>query len=351
MICLGGATGFGGMVAVTIPSSGTTEMDKSQITITPNLDITSTGIPRVSAQVSIPAGTLTTGYTKSLAPVSLPEKIMEKRITANGTYEPDSGKLFNKVIVDVATTGAAPRVTTASATPKSDSQTITPPSGYDYLSQVTISGVPLDAQDGATITANGTITAQDGKWLKSIIVNVPNQSGGSNLSIEPAKTVNIDSAAASNTTIHINPATGYDGIASITIPTDNLYTVSGDEISNEFILQGQTGFQANASEGTHALRPFTGSMPNRAAVSAKLTSKTTTYTIPKGYHDGNGQVTLGINWTLPTFTANGLVNTYDADGNYYNAINIDLKFNDYYVGSSAPDASLGQDGDIYLKLG
>lgn len=37
---------------------------------------------------------------------------------------------------------------------------------------------------------------------------------------------------------------------------------------------------------------LTGTMPNRGAVSGIISSKTTPYTIPQGYHDGSGTVTL-----------------------------------------------------------
>lgn len=37
---------------------------------------------------------------------------------------------------------------------------------------------------------------------------------------------------------------------------------------------------------------LTGTMPNRGAVSGVISSKTTPYTIPQGYHDGSGTVTL-----------------------------------------------------------
>lgn len=37
---------------------------------------------------------------------------------------------------------------------------------------------------------------------------------------------------------------------------------------------------------------LTGTMPNRGAVSGVISAKTTPYTIPQGYHDGSGTVTL-----------------------------------------------------------
>lgn len=50
------------------------------------------------------------------------------------------------------------------------------------------------------------------------------------------------------------------------------------------ILSGKTA-HARGSQ-------LTGSMPNRGAVTGTITTKAGTYTIPQGYHDGSGTVTI-----------------------------------------------------------
>lgn len=50
------------------------------------------------------------------------------------------------------------------------------------------------------------------------------------------------------------------------------------------ILSGDTAYVNN--------RKITGTMPNKGAVSKTLDKDTTTYTVPKGYHNGNGSVSV-----------------------------------------------------------
>ena len=107
MIYLGGGTSAG-MVAVSMPASGTVEMDKSQIKITPNLILDANGVPQVSAAVSIPSGTLSSNYNATSGATSFSNKVTTKTITANGTYGPENGQIFNKVIVNVAGSGSGP---------------------------------------------------------------------------------------------------------------------------------------------------------------------------------------------------------------------------------------------------
>lgn len=328
MIYLGGGTSAG-MVAVSMPASGTVEMDKSQIGITPNLILDASGVPQVSAAVSIPSGTLSSGYNTTSGAVSFSNKVTTKTITANGTYGPENGQIFNKVIVNVAgSSSGTVKAQAVTATPQVNSQTIIPGTGYDYLSSVTINPVPLDSRNGTTITRNGTITAADGKWLKSFTIAVPT-TGGETSNIQTSKTVDFTGAASSNySPAVIKPDSGYDGMAEVVIDTTNLFAVLVDETdqeqSNEYILSGVRGYQISEAHGAHALQPVRGSMTNQGAVSATLNHIIKSYTIGKGYHNGLGSITLGSNSSVPSITTNGTVATYDSDGNYYDSIVVDV---------------------------
>ena len=50
------------------------------------------------------------------------------------------------------------------------------------------------------------------------------------------------------------------------------------------ILSGKTAYVKG--------KRVTGTMPNRGAVTGKITTKTGAYTVPQGYHDGSGKVTI-----------------------------------------------------------
>lgn len=329
MIYLGGGTSAG-MVAVSMPASGTVEMDKSQIKITPNLILDANGVPQVNAAVSIPSGTLSSNYNATSGAISFSNKVTTKTITANGTYGPENGQIFNKVIVNVAGSGSGTvKAQAVTATPQASSQTITPAAGYDYLSSVTINPVPLDSRNGQTFRSNVTVTAADGKWFKSFTIAVPSSGGSGTSNIQISKNTNIDNAVSSNPgSISIEPDSGYDGIAQVVIDTTNLFSVlegeTDQEQANEYILSGVSGYQISDAHGAHALRPVRGSMTNHGAVSATLNHTTKSYTIGKGYHNGAGSITLGSNSSSPNVIANGTVATYDNNGNYYDSIVVNV---------------------------
>lgn len=329
MIYLGGGTSAG-MVAVSMPASGTVEMDKSQIKITPNLILDANGVPQVSAAVSIPSGTLSSSYNTTSGAISFSNKVTTKTITANGTYGPENGQIFNKVIVNVAESSSGTvKAQAVTATPQASSQTITPAAGYDYLSSVTINPVPLDSRNGSTFSSNVTVTAADGKWFKSFTIAVPSSGSSGTSNIQISKNTNIDNAISSNLgSITIEPDSDYDGMAQVVIDSTNLFAIlegeTDQEQANEYILSGVNGYQISAAHGAHALRPVRGSMTNHGAVSATLNHTTKSYTIGKGYHNGSGSITLGSNSSAPNVTTNGTVATYDDNGNYYDSIVVNV---------------------------
>ena len=329
MIYLGGGASAG-MVAVSMPASSTVEMDKSQIEITPNLILDASGVPQVSAAVSIPSGTLSSSYNTTSGAISFGNKVTTKTITANGTYGPENGQIFNKVVVNVAgSSSGTVKAQAVTATPQASSQTITPAAGYDYLSSVTINPVPLDSRNGQTFRSNVTVTAADGKWFKSFTIAVPSSGSSGTSNIQISKNTNIDNAVSSNLgSISIEPDSGYDGMAQVVIDTTNLFAIlegeTDQEQTNEYILSGVSGYQVSDTHGAHALCPVRGSMTNHGAVGATLNHTTKYYAIGKGYHNGSGSVTLGSNSSTPNITINGTVVTYDDNGNYYDSIVVNV---------------------------
>lgn len=67
------------------------------------------------------------------------------------------------------------------------------------------------------------------------------------------------------------------------------------------ILSGKTAYVKG--------KRVTGTMPNRGAVTGKITTKTGAFTVPQGYHDGSGKVTIDSTEQaklIPTNIRNGV---------------------------------------------
>lgn len=73
---------------------------------------------------------------------------------------------------------------------------------------------------------------------------------------------------------------GADGRGTCTFDAD---TRDATAVAAEILLD-KTAYKNGAK--------LTGTMPNRGAVSGKISTKTGEYTVPQGYHDGSGKVSI-----------------------------------------------------------
>lgn len=87
----------------------------------------------------------------------------------------------------------------------------------------------------------------------------------------------------------VNPDSGYYGLSGVTVEAipETYQDVSSVNAEEAHVLTGKIIVK---SDGTVA----TGTMPNNGKVSKGLDVATITYTIPKGYHDGTGAVTITL---------------------------------------------------------
>ena len=194
------------------------------------------------------------------------------------------------------------------ATPTKKQQNITPDSGYYGLSDVTVGAIPEAYQDVSSVTAaagdvltgkvivlaDGTVTtgtmANNGAVSKTLDVTtitytIPkgyhSGTGKVKLVLE-TKTVTPTKSAQD-----ITPTAG-KVLSKVTVEAipDKYQDVSGVTATAAHVLDGDIFVDKTGAQ-------VEGTMPNKGAVSGSIDGLTTTsYTVPAGYHNGSGTVSL-----------------------------------------------------------
>lgn len=198
-----------------------------------------------------------------------------------------------------------------SATPTTSSQNITPTSGK-VLSKVTVGAIPSQYKDttnvdaaagdvlaGKTIVTStgeveGTMTNR-GAVSKTLDATTGNQSytvpsGYHNGSGTVSIVLEEKSATPSGTAQNITPTSGkvLSKVAVAAIPAKYADTTGDDAVAGN-ILYGKKAHSISSGSAVS----LTGTMANNAAITATIDGLTTTsYTVPAGYHNGSGTVSL-----------------------------------------------------------
>ena len=194
------------------------------------------------------------------------------------------------------------------ATPTKRQQSVTPDSGYYGLSDVTIAAIPDAYQDVSSVTAvagdvltGKVFVAADGSVITGSMVNngavskaldvttisytIPKgyHSGTGKVTI----TLEQKSVTPTKSQQVITPTTG-KVLSSVTVaPIPDEYITTGDATAAaDKILDGETAYVDGSK--------VTGSMPNVGAVNKTLDTTTTTQAIAKGYHNGEGAVSITL---------------------------------------------------------
>lgn len=226
----------------------------------------------------------------------------------------------------------------------------------NYYPTGTINMSQPDSLQTLYVTANDTYTASSGEVWNEVTVNV--SSGSPSLQTK-SKTY---TPTESQQTESVTADSGYDGLSAVNvtveaIPSDYVGTsipgredldliVSGDTVTvpSGYYSQQAVAYVDSGTVGTPTATK--GTVSNHSVSVTPSVTNTTGY-ITGGTKNGTA-VTVSASELVSgsqTITDNGTTDVTNLA-----SVTVAIPFVTYYTGTSDPSASLGEDGDIYLKV-
>ena len=285
--------------------AGCAETSESQLNVQPSKTIT----PTKAEQTAVGAGLYTTGVVKVAAIPAAYQDVSEvdataDKVLADYQFVDTTGKVVKGTIVDHSIEGSVHTINVendkyfipagyydgrAYVDVSSSSRTVTPTKSKQtingesnsFLHSVTVNAIPDAYQDitGVTATAADVLSGKkiigaDGKEATGTMPN----NGAVSETIAPIK----------GDMVQYDIPRGYhNGSGKIMIESipDTYCDISNVTAMAETVLDGNVFVNRYGEE-------LTGTMPNKGAVTQTLNTTTTSYTIPAGYHNGSGKVSI-----------------------------------------------------------
>lgn len=222
-------------------------------------------------------------------------------------YHNGSGTV--KALTDTVGEAEKYKTQTKTVTPTKQQQSITPNSGYYALESVTVNPIPEAYQDVSSVTAaagdvlagkvivdatgaikTGTMV-NNGAVAKTLTTASPSytvpagyHNGEGTVSITGEDKSVTPTKAAQNITATTGKVLNKVTVAAI---PGEYQDVTGVTATATKVLTGSTFVDSTGAE-------VAGTMPNNGAVTKVIDTSTTSYTVPAGYHNGSGKVSLTV---------------------------------------------------------
>lgn len=264
-------------------------------------------------------------------------------IEAKGITVPSSAKIdvFDDYIAQIPTGGSYQSKTVS---PTESSQIVSPDSGYDALSSVTVNAISntyvgsgIARKSSSDLTASGaTVTVPAGYY-----------------SSQATKSVSSGSATAP-ASISGSSATVSTGTNALTLTKTVSVTPS---VSAGYVSEGTAGNSSvslTASIATKAAATITPGTTNQTIASGTYLTGTQTISGDADLVAANIKKDVQIFGVTGSYTSDATAAASDivsGETAYANGSKItgSLVINKYYTGSGTPSSSLGNNGDIYLQ--